>query len=310
MTTTAEDKFEKLKERLDTVLENGGARDDVLAVLDLINKEKQDMTLALLKKTRLGVPVGKLTKNSDPDVASQAKNIILEWKKLTATTTTSTSGNGANTSSGNAVKRVSSSSSSSSAPTNKRSRKEAASSSSDASKHTDSSEVSKDEKRRAALRGLLQNALSKEQEKDDECFIYTPEEAARCIEEAVYEKHNKVANSDYGDHMRMLFLNFDSASRSDLRQAVLHDTDIKKWASMSSENLMSKQQRTELLRAEEEHIRTIKGVDPLANVPEGINQCSRCGSRRIHTYQLQTRGADEPMTIFYTCADCKKRWRG
>ena len=306
MTTTAEDKFVKLKERLDNVVESG-VRDDILAVLDLINKEKEDMTLALLKKTRLGVPVGKLTKHSDSDISSQAKNIILVWKKLTSTATatkksaeasgeTKSASSGTDSKSSSAMKRPAADAAEAPA---KRKKEEPA----------ETAEMSKEDKMRFRMRGLLEKALAREKESKDESFLYTAEEAATCIEQAVFEKHNKVANDDYGRHMRMLFLNFDSSGRSDLRQRVLTEADIRKWASVSSEYLMSDKQRSEMLRSEEEHSRNIKSVDPLENVPEGINKCSRGGSRRVHTYQLQTRGADEPMTIFYTCAECKKKWR-
>ena len=44
-------------------------------------------------------------------------------------------------------------------------------------------------------------------------------------------------------------------------------------------------------------------------VPEGILQCNRCKSKRVVWYQMQTRSADEPMTVFATCSECGKRWK-
>jgi transcription elongation factor S-II len=38
-------------------------------------------------------------------------------------------------------------------------------------------------------------------------------------------------------------------------------------------------------------------------------KCHRCGKRECSYYELQTRSADEPMTIFITCLNCGKRWR-
>jgi transcription elongation factor S-II len=35
----------------------------------------------------------------------------------------------------------------------------------------------------------------------------------------------------------------------------------------------------------------------------------RCGKRECTYYELQTRSADEPMTIFITCLACGKHWR-
>lgn len=38
-------------------------------------------------------------------------------------------------------------------------------------------------------------------------------------------------------------------------------------------------------------------------------KCSKCKKRECSYYELQTRSADEPMTIFVTCLNCGKRWR-
>jgi DNA-directed RNA polymerase subunit M/transcription elongation factor TFIIS len=38
-------------------------------------------------------------------------------------------------------------------------------------------------------------------------------------------------------------------------------------------------------------------------------KCRRCFKRECTYYELQTRSADEPMTIFITCLNCGKEWR-
>lgn len=38
-------------------------------------------------------------------------------------------------------------------------------------------------------------------------------------------------------------------------------------------------------------------------------QCRRCQKKECTYYELQTRSADEPMTIFITCLNCGKEWR-
>lgn len=38
-------------------------------------------------------------------------------------------------------------------------------------------------------------------------------------------------------------------------------------------------------------------------------QCNRCHKRECTYYELQTRSADEPTTIFVNCLNCGKRWR-
>lgn len=37
--------------------------------------------------------------------------------------------------------------------------------------------------------------------------------------------------------------------------------------------------------------------------------CRRCRSKKCTYYELQTRSADEPMTIFITCLDCGTKWK-
>lgn len=41
----------------------------------------------------------------------------------------------------------------------------------------------------------------------------------------------------------------------------------------------------------------------------GIAKCPKCKSANTDYYMLQTRSADEPMTAFFTCLDCDKRWK-
>ena len=37
-------------------------------------------------------------------------------------------------------------------------------------------------------------------------------------------------------------------------------------------------------------------------------KCHKCKTRKCTYYELQTRSADEPMTIFVNCLNCKYKW--
>ena len=37
--------------------------------------------------------------------------------------------------------------------------------------------------------------------------------------------------------------------------------------------------------------------------------CKKCKSKKCTYYEMQTRSADEPATIFITCLDCGKNWK-
>ena len=42
----------------------------------------------------------------------------------------------------------------------------------------------------------------------------------------------------------------------------------------------------------------------------GLFTCRRCKTKRTTFYLLQTRAADEPMTVFITCMSCGNKWKG
>lgn len=42
---------------------------------------------------------------------------------------------------------------------------------------------------------------------------------------------------------------------------------------------------------------------------KGMFPCGKCKSDRVSHTQMQTRSADEPMTLFLKCKDCGNRWK-
>ncbi|XP_059476359.1 DNA-directed RNA polymerase III subunit RPC10 [Neocloeon triangulifer] len=53
------------------------------------------------------------------------------------------------------------------------------------------------------------------------------------------------------------------------------------------------------------------GADAWKNVDSTEAQCPSCNHHRAYFMQLQTRSADEPMTVFYKCCKdgCGYRWK-
>ena len=47
----------------------------------------------------------------------------------------------------------------------------------------------------------------------------------------------------------------------------------------------------------------------LEQAVEGQYTCGKCKCKKISYYELQTRSADEPMTAFFTCLNCKNHWK-
>jgi DNA-directed RNA polymerase subunit M/transcription elongation factor TFIIS len=42
---------------------------------------------------------------------------------------------------------------------------------------------------------------------------------------------------------------------------------------------------------------------------DGLFKCGRCRSMKTSYYEMQTRSADEPMTVFVSCLNCGKNWK-
>ena len=42
---------------------------------------------------------------------------------------------------------------------------------------------------------------------------------------------------------------------------------------------------------------------------DGFFKCGRCKSMKTTYYEMQTRSADEPMTVFVSCLNCNRNWK-
>eukprot|EP00127_Corallochytrium_limacisporum_P006461 Clim_evm4s228 gene=Clim_evmTU4s228 len=53
------------------------------------------------------------------------------------------------------------------------------------------------------------------------------------------------------------------------------------------------------------------GADAWENVDSTEAECPKCGNPRAYYRMMQTRSADEPMTVFYRCTnhECAHQWR-
>ena len=60
---------------------------------------------------------------------------------------------------------------------------------------------------------------------------------------------------------------------------------------------------------EKQKIREKKQEEGNRNMATDMFLCTRCSKRQCTYYEMQTRSADEPMTIFITCVNCGKHWR-
>jgi transcription elongation factor S-II len=108
----------------------------------------------------------------------------------------------------------------------------------------------------------------------------------------------------YMDRLRTIYINLKNES---LRQ-LLKNEDIspKTLAFMTHQEMNPEHWRT-MIEAK------IKRDSNKYNVNvEAMTEmftCKKCKSKKCTYYELQTRSADEPSTIFITCLDCGKHWK-
>jgi len=60
---------------------------------------------------------------------------------------------------------------------------------------------------------------------------------------------------------------------------------------------------------EQQQIREKRQLEGNRSMATDMFLCTRCHKRECTYYEMQTRSADEPMTIFITCLNCGKHWR-
>jgi transcription elongation factor S-II len=134
-------------------------------------------------------------------------------------------------------------------------------------------------------------------------FNYTIKEATR--RKIVKKWENPQFSILYKDRLRSIYINIKSSptlcenlsSGEILPQNVAHMTHQEYNPTIWKELIEKKMKRD-----------ASKYTD---NIQASTNMytCRKCKSSRCTYYEMQTRSADEPATIFVTCLDCGKHWR-
>ena len=123
-------------------------------------------------------------------------------------------------------------------------------------------------------------------------------------------RENKAFRSSYTAKVRSMRFNLTNPRNPSLKRWVLQGriaaTDLVK---MTAQELDPEHWVEAILEAQ--HMQAMRMVDDLKaeEVHDGLIQCNKCKSRRVTYYEMQTRSADEPMTVYAHCLNCKRRWK-
>ncbi|KAJ8599086.1 hypothetical protein CTAYLR_008866 [Chrysophaeum taylorii] len=259
-------------------------------VVDIIKAlDEAGVTVSMLHELRIGTVVAKYRKNENAEVAEAAKALVKKWREMAA------------------AAGVKSEKKKDDAPTKEE--EEVAGFS-----NLDVSDFRSNLRQRLldVLKGSAAAASAR-------CYS-----VAEAVEAAVCDLFPQLDSDtqrkrDYAAKVRQLIFNL--KKNDDLRERLLAGgVAPDRLASMSADELAPSHIREQRAQARNFHhdarsldwskknrdtINKQIGVDD----SKGMFQCKACGSKRVSNYEKQTRSADEPMTQFFECVDCGKRWR-
>ncbi|KAJ1962932.1 transcription elongation factor TFIIS [Dispira parvispora] len=300
----------------------------VTEVLDLVARlSKYKATAEILKKTEIGLIVGKLRTHPDAQVANAAKNLVRKWKQdviMASSATPKTKTESATpkpetatpstmassplppaTPTSNGTTNVKPTPTPTPTPTtttatpNTTDSSKPRSMASDGVKPTPTSDKLRDK-----CVEMLYNALATNSGAPASLLC----ERAVSVEQNVYDEFQAVS-ADYKGKVRTLFLNLKNKANPKLREDVVSgEIPIGRFCSMTKEEMASEERRDKDRLIHEVNMSKARSVGPVAAETDQF-KCGRCKQRKCTYFQMQTRSADEPMTTFVTCTNCQNRWK-
>jgi|TARA_Y100000389_G_scaffold93395_1_gene90082 DNA-directed RNA polymerase subunit M/transcription elongation factor TFIIS len=164
---------------------------------------------------------------------------------------------------------------------------------------------------RENIRGKLQTRILNEDAKEDHLLIRNLEKGIYnyCIKEAGRRKilkkwTNPLFVQLYVDKLRSIFLNLDQTEfMSQIQKGEILPQQV---AFMTHQEINPAQWKEHIERKMK---RDASKYNDNIQASTNMYTCRKCKSQRCTYYEMQTRSADEPATIFVTCLDCGKHWR-
>ena len=133
-------------------------------------------------------------------------------------------------------------------------------------------------------------------------FNYSLKEAS--IKKIIKKWENPRFAQIYLDRLRSIYINLKSPSF--LTRIKNGEVTPQNIASMTHQE-MNPSQWSSLI--EQKVVRDANKYTNNIQASTDMFTCKKCKSKRCTYYELQTRSADEPATIFITCLDCGKNWK-
>lgn len=320
-------------------LEKAVSSEDVERVCDVLGSlEGVDMSLALLKESKVGSTVFKLKKHADERVSNSAKVLVKKWKKVAEASGVQGAAK---------AKKAASPKGADSTGAGKGGGVGGADAGAGAGAEGGAGSGSGSAAASPPLKGAVGGKLSAEVEIEEALtevgiapfrlkmrrklfdtltLDFTEGDrlpAARVATDVECAMDDNTPylrkKDDYLAKARQLAFNLkkNEQLRQDVREGLVAPERL---VVMTSTELMSKDKREAMDKAVSDRTEARmldwydKNQDKInkqcgIKETEGMFECGRCKSTKTTYTQKQTRSADEPMTTFVTCGNCKNRWK-
>jgi transcription elongation factor S-II len=299
----------------------------VLEILEAL--DKKEITLEIIKETKIGYAVGKLRKHKNSDVVSKSNALVTKWKQLVEPQKSNQSpSQGGHESSQNGESHDNSKLikkeiiKTESPKTEDKKRKLETPSDSETSKKLKKEKEKVKEKEkygdadsddsygktRAKAVEMLTQALGSSD------APLSPEDIAKEIEQEMFRQNSmkpKKAGlqSEYKMKLMSLVFNLKNPKNPDLRASLLNGAvTASRLCSMDVKEMASAELKSVREKFTAYHLEAAKLMKNNQTSTD-MFKCGKCGGRETTYYQMQTRSADEPMTTFHSCQKCGHRWK-
>jgi transcription elongation factor S-II len=127
------------------------------------------------------------------------------------------------------------------------------------------------------------------------------------------ECFNQLKEKEYLQQIRSIKYNLSDAKNPNFKSKVLlgyfQDTSFPKLKADDMASAAKNEEREATRKRTLEECQSDWGTRHGAIQESGMFQCGKCKGTRTTYFQMQTRSADEPMTTFVTCLNCKNKWK-
>ena len=131
----------------------------------------------------------------------------------------------------------------------------------------------------------------------------------------IEEKLNETLKGEtpYLNRVLEIMHNIKDEKNEEFRENIINGTiKPEDLCTMNSVDMLSKNRQKEIEKEIEKKVDEVRAdwQEKHGQITEGVYKCRQCGGRKTIQHEQQTRSADEPMTLFITCLNCKNTWKG